>query len=74
MNLYAGAHLHHVEGLDREQSRELVEKLNAHVTQQKYVTSVARHDPGDWVIWDNRAVLHRATGGLFVGRQGGSAK
>ncbi|KAL1883954.1 hypothetical protein Daus18300_000062 [Diaporthe australafricana] len=67
MSLYVGAHLHHVEGLDRRESDELVKRLNRHVAQPKFVTSVGWEDPGDMIIWDNRAVLHRATGGAFEG-------
>ncbi|KAI3394564.1 hypothetical protein diail_2555, partial [Diaporthe ilicicola] len=68
MSLYVGAHLHHVEGLSRRESDELIKKLNAHVTQPKYITSVGWEEPGDMIIWDNRAVLHRATGGPFEGK------
>ncbi|KAI8945174.1 alpha-ketoglutarate-dependent 2,4-dichlorophenoxyacetate dioxygenase [Xylaria longipes] len=80
MNLYVGAHLHHIEesppsDAEREGGREeiedsweLVQKLNAHVTQEKYVVAVRWHDPSDLVIWDNRAVLHRAGPGTFEGR------
>lgn len=65
MGLYVGGHLSHIEGMGRAESDELVRRLNAHATQPKYVTSVAWEGPGDLVIWDNRAVLHRATGGPF---------
>jgi alpha-ketoglutarate-dependent 2,4-dichlorophenoxyacetate dioxygenase len=46
----------------------LVQRLNAHVTQDKYVVSVQWHQPGDLIIWDNRAVLHRAGPGTFQGK------
>lgn len=65
MSLYVGGHLHHIEGIDRAESDELIKKVNDHVTQPKYVTSVSWEGPGDLVIWDNRAVLHRATRGPF---------
>ncbi|KAI0112561.1 alpha-ketoglutarate-dependent 2,4-dichlorophenoxyacetate dioxygenase [Nemania sp. FL0031] len=82
MNLYVGAHLHHVEeapddgvpsgkgqeGKEIPDSWPLVQKLNAHVTQDKYVVSVPWHDVGDVIIWDNRAVLHRAGPGTFEGK------
>lgn len=68
MSLYVGHHLSHIEGMDRAESDELVRKLNAHATQPKYVTSVSWESPGDLVIWDNRAVLHRATSGPFEGK------
>ncbi|KAK0704920.1 alpha-ketoglutarate-dependent 2,4-dichlorophenoxyacetate dioxygenase [Lasiosphaeris hirsuta] len=61
-NLYVGAHLHHIEGdgMTPGASAELVASLNERVTQDKNVLSVAWEQPGDLVIWDNRAVLHRA--------------
>lgn len=65
MNLYVGAHLHHIEGMPRAESDALIKKLNEHVTQRQYITSATWEGPGDMVIWDNRAVLHRATGGPF---------
>ena len=62
MNLYIGAHLHHLEGegMTDEKSAELIDMLNEHATQDKYVLSVPWKEPGDVVIWDNRAVMHRA--------------
>ncbi|KAI3333779.1 alpha-ketoglutarate-dependent 2,4-dichlorophenoxyacetate dioxygenase [Ustulina deusta] len=91
MNLYVGAHLHHVEdgadplGEEEEEEEEeevaakkaratvpdswgLVQRLNAHATQDKYVVAVPWNDPGDLVVWDNRAVLHRVGAGAFEGR------
>lgn len=62
MNLYIGAHLHHLEGanMTEEKSAEMIELLNAHAAQEKYVLSVPWQQPGDVIIWDNRAVMHRA--------------
>ncbi|KAH8778506.1 hypothetical protein F5883DRAFT_215803 [Diaporthe sp. PMI_573] len=68
MSLYVGAHLCYVEGMDRAESGELIGRLYEHVTQPKYVTSVGWEGLGDMIIWDNRAVLHRATGGPFEAR------
>ncbi|KAI1757929.1 alpha-ketoglutarate-dependent 2,4-dichlorophenoxyacetate dioxygenase [Xylaria castorea] len=80
MNLYVGAHLHHIEDSlppdanwesrsgEIPDSWDLVQKLNAHVTQEKYVVAVPWHDPSDLIIWDNRAVLHRAGPGTFQGK------
>lgn len=65
MNLYVGGHLNHIKGLPSSESEALVKRLNAHVTQSKNVVSVEWNGPGDMIIWDNRAVLHRATGGPF---------
>ncbi len=66
LNLYAGAHLHHVEGLPRDASDALVAQINAHVASAPFVTSVAWHAPGDLVMWDNRAVLHRSGAGATL--------
>ncbi|KAI6082968.1 taurine catabolism dioxygenase [Hypoxylon rubiginosum] len=70
MNLYVGAHLHHIEedGKEISDSWELVQRLNAHATQKKYTTTVPWYSPSDMVIWDNRCVLHRAGGGTFEGK------
>ncbi len=68
MNLYVGAHLHHIEGVSPDKSRQLVETLNKHVVQDKYTFTVAWDRPGDMIIWDNRCVQHRATGGTFDGK------
>ncbi len=68
MNLYVGAHLHHLEGLPPARSDELIATLNSHVTQPKYTFSVSWDQPGDMIIWDNRCVQHRAGAGTFEGR------
>jgi alpha-ketoglutarate-dependent 2,4-dichlorophenoxyacetate dioxygenase len=68
VNLYIGAHLHHIEGLSDEKSAELRDFLNGHVAREKYTVSVEWNSPGDLIIWDNRAVLHRAMGGSFEGK------
>ena len=50
----------HIEGLPKEESDSLLEMLCAHVTSDRFLY---RHAwaPGDLVIWDNCATLHRAT-------------
>ncbi|KAK4216208.1 hypothetical protein QBC37DRAFT_417584 [Rhypophila decipiens] len=65
MNLYIGAHLHHLEDstgaeIPEKESSELIDTLNKHATQENNVVSVQWEQPGDVIIWDNRAVLHRA--------------
>jgi len=42
------------------EGRLLVAELIEHATQPKYVYSHDWH-PGDYVIWDNRATIHRGT-------------
>lgn len=70
MNLYVAAHCHHLEGpgMDDTKSRQLLDTLLKHATQDQYVTSVSWENDGDMIIWDNRCVMHRATGGSFEGR------
>lgn len=66
--LYVGAHLHHIEGMDEKESVELRDMLNKHATQPKYMYTFEWEQPGDIVMWDNRALLHRAAGGTFGGK------
>ena len=67
-NLCVGAYLWRLEDKEGNTvpgSKEMIKFLNEHVAQDKYVTSVRWEQPGDLVIWDNRAVLHRV--GEFKG-------
>lgn len=60
---------HHFDGQTMEESKPLVDKLLEHVSQEKYVLDVHYENNGDMVLWDNTAVLHRATsGGNYVGK------
>ena len=58
--LYIASHTFKVDGMDQEASATLIDQLTAFVTQDRFVY---RHKwrPGDMLIWDQRAVLHRAT-------------
>ena len=49
-------------GLDKEESDALLMKLYAHQSQPEFVYA-HRWQPGMLVMWDNRSVLHAATGG-----------
>lgn len=66
--LYLAAHIHHIEGLDAEQSIALFQRLFSHATQPRYVLRVGWKNPGDLILWDNTSVMHRAVGGSFEGR------
>ena len=46
-------------GMDDEAALALIADLMRHATQKKYEY---RHKwrPGDWVLWDNRSVMHQA--------------
>ena len=56
--LYIGSHATHVVGLSVPEGRVLLQDLLEHATQRQFVHA-HRWRPGDLVIWDNRAVLHR---------------
>ena len=58
--LYLGAHAARIEGMDDPAARALIDRLMEFATQDRFVY---RHAwaPHDLVLWDNRAVLHRAT-------------
>ena len=58
--LYLGAHARMVEGMEEAEGRALIDELMAFATQPRFVYS-HRWAPHDLVLWDNRAVLHRAT-------------
>jgi alpha-ketoglutarate-dependent 2,4-dichlorophenoxyacetate dioxygenase len=58
--LYLGAHARSIDGMTDAESRALIERLMAHATEDRFIYS-HRWSPGDLLIWDNRAVLHRAT-------------
>jgi len=60
--LYIASHLHHIEGMDEEESTALILKLRKMVEREKYVQKVYYDQPGDVVLWDNTAVVHRAGG------------
>jgi len=59
-SVYAGAHASHVIGWPREEARAFIKWLNDFATQPRFCYSHAWRE-GDLVIWDNRAILHRAT-------------
>ena len=64
--LYVSEHVSHVEGLPSAESDALLAKLLAAAT---HPDNIYRHrwEPGDFMIWDNRSMLHRAQG--FDGKQ-----
>jgi taurine dioxygenase len=51
-----------IEGMDESESLPLLRELYAWQTRDEFVHR-RTWEPGMLVIWDNRAVLHRATGG-----------
>jgi len=58
--LYVSAHASHIVGRPFAEGRALLDELTAHATQPAFCWS-HQWRQGDLIIWDNRAVLHRAT-------------
>ena len=58
--LYIASHAYAVEGLDADAGAHLIDAALAAVTQPQFVYS-HKWRPGDVLIWDQRAVLHRGT-------------
>ena len=59
-SLYLGAHAARIEGMGEAEGRALIDELMAFATQERFVYT-HRWRRHDLVLWDNRAVLHRAT-------------
>lgn len=51
-----------------EEGQALLKELMEHATQSKYIFKHEWANEGDIVIWDNTAVLHRATAGTYEGK------
>ncbi|PGH08304.1 hypothetical protein AJ80_07900 [Polytolypa hystricis UAMH7299] len=66
--LYVTSYAHHIEGMPVEEGQKLLRELTEHITQPKYVFTHEWQNKGDAVIWDNTAVLHRATPGSYEGK------
>jgi len=62
-NLYVTSYMYSIDGKTPAESQALTQELIAHATQPKYTYTVYWKNPGDMVMWDNTAVLHRATDG-----------
>ena len=60
-NIYVGSHVKEIEGLPDAEARPLIERLIDEVTRPESVYS-HRWRVGDFMIWDNRCLLHRGCG------------
>ena len=58
--LYIGNHATHIVGWPRADGERFLDELNAFATQTKFIYT-HQWRPGDFVIWDNRCTVHRAT-------------
>ena len=59
--LFVGRHAFGIPGLSREESRSLLKSLVQFVVEAPSRVYSHKWSPGDTLIWDNRALLHRAT-------------
>ena len=58
--LAAGRHAHDIVGMDPEESERFLDELNEAACQPPRVYH-HQWTPGDAVVWDNRALMHRGT-------------
>ena len=66
--LYIGNHAAGgIEGMELAAGKTLIAELMAHATQPEFIYT-HHWRPGDLVIWDNRALLHRALANYEMGR------
>ena len=63
--MYIAAHAKNVQGWDDERGLQYIWDLIEHTTQKKYTVRVPWLQVGDLIMWDNRKVMHRSTGGEF---------
>lgn len=59
-NLFVGRHAFGIPGLSREESRALLKSLVDFVVSDPARVYTHRWQEGDTLVWDNRALLHRA--------------
>jgi taurine dioxygenase len=58
--LYISRHVSHFSAMPKDESDDLLERLMAHATQDRFVFR-HRWRPRDVVMWDNRCTMHCAT-------------
>ena len=59
-SVYLGAHCSSIEGMPKDESQNLLKKINHYTHSESFIYSHS-WKPYDLIMWDNRAVLHRAT-------------
>jgi alpha-ketoglutarate-dependent 2,4-dichlorophenoxyacetate dioxygenase len=59
-SLYLGAHCSSIDGMPKDESQNLLKKINLYTNNESFIYS-HYWKPYDLIMWDNRAVLHRAT-------------
>jgi taurine dioxygenase len=59
--IFLGDHAEWIEGMAYDEGRALIEDINATITPPEHVYSHT-WSPRQCIVWDNRCLLHRATG------------
>ena len=59
--IFLGDHAEAIEGMSFEEGRALIEEINALITPRSAVYT-HKWTPRECMVWDNRCLLHRATG------------
>ena len=59
-SLYIGAHCSKIDGMNDDESQDLLDEIYEYIDNESHVYSHI-WKPYDLIMWDNRAVLHRAT-------------
>ena len=59
-SIYLGAHCSSIDGMPKDESQNLLKKINLYTNNESFIYS-HYWKPYDLIMWDNRAVLHRAT-------------
>ena len=59
-SLYIGAHCSKIYGMNDDESQNLLDEIYEYIDNESHVYSHI-WKPYDLIMWDNRAVLHRAT-------------
>ena len=59
--LFLGDHAEYIAGMDYHEGRALIDELNA-LAVHADLTYEHRWTPGELIVWDNRCLMHRATG------------
>jgi taurine dioxygenase len=58
--IYLGDHAEYIVGLPYDEGRAIIEELNA-LAVHPDLTYKHRWRPGEFIVWDNRCLMHRAT-------------
>ena len=61
-NYFVASHVREIEGMDEGEGRQLIDRLIMPRQRVPNPSTVIAGAPGDFVIWDNRCLLHRGCG------------